>query len=114
MSPGFFRLVLLGKRTDESSRLFVFYSQLCLQFLISPQPYCLRYLSHEQRSDDDGQYLSHAFTLTFLGRPAGLVANAGLLKYRQQISTMAADRVSPVSLPNSSSTFQNSCEALTP
>lgn len=59
MSPGFFRLVILGKRTDESSRLLVFHSQLCLQFLISPQPYCLWYLSDEQRSDDDGQYQSH-------------------------------------------------------
>lgn len=62
MSPGFFRLVLLGKRTDESLRLFVFHSQLCLQFLISPQPYCLRYLGHEQRSDDDSQYKSHRFS----------------------------------------------------
>lgn len=61
MSPGFFRLVILGKRTDESSRLLVFNRQLCLKFLVSPQPYCLRYLSYEQRSDDDGQYQSHRF-----------------------------------------------------
>lgn len=59
--PGFFRLVILGKRTDESSRLLVLNSQLCLQFLISPQPYRLWYLSHEQRSDDDSQYQSHRF-----------------------------------------------------